>query len=97
MLTPCKFVTLLASPRYLQHLAAGKYFDNPAFIAYLDYLQYWSRPEYAAHLQYPAPSLEALRLLQVEGFRRDILGTDVVEWLGQRLRTRAVERGREGG
>lgn len=68
-----EFVSALASPSYLNHLAAQKYFDSPEFVSYLSYLRYWSKPEYARYLLYPGPTLKALELLQQDKFRRDIL------------------------
>lgn len=73
-----EFVTLLASPFYLNHLAAQKLFSDPAFVAYLAYLQYWTRPEYVRYLEYPQLSTHALKLLQKKQFRRDILGPEYV-------------------
>ena len=70
---------------YLNHLAATKHFDDPAFVAYLDYLQYFKRPEYVVYLSYPAATLKALEMLQQERFRKDIIMPDLatrlaIEW-----------------
>lgn len=73
-----EFVTALASPLYLNHLASLKLLTHPPFIAYLSYLRYWSRPEYVKYLAYPGPTLRALELLQEEQFRTDIISPDLV-------------------
>lgn len=31
-------------------LADNKYFDDPAFLAYLKYLLYWKKPEYSRYI-----------------------------------------------
>lgn len=33
-------------------LADNKYFDDPAFLAYLKYLLYWKKPEYSRYIVY---------------------------------------------
>lgn len=96
-----EFVSSLANPYYLSHLAvtypnllgisrSGDDTDtdtpaNPdaqAFAAYLAYLySYWKTPEYAQFLTHPGPTLRALRLLQEETFRRDIIRPQVIEGL----------------
>ncbi|KAI9747509.1 MAG: hypothetical protein M1815_004146 [Lichina confinis] len=73
-----EFVQSLANPNYLNHLAATQMFDDPCFVAYLDYLQYFTRPEYTKFLTYPLPTLKALQLLQQKRFRQDILSPDTV-------------------
>jgi mediator of RNA polymerase II transcription subunit 31 len=56
--------------------------DSQAFAAYLAYLySYWKTPEYAQFLTYPGATLQALRLLQEEAFRRDIIRPQVIEGL----------------
>ncbi|KAI9856214.1 MAG: hypothetical protein M1824_005523 [Vezdaea acicularis] len=72
-----------ANPLYLNHLATQKLFEDPCFVAYLDYLQYFSKPEYISFLTYPGPTLKALQLLQLEQFRKDILNPLMVETLIQ--------------
>jgi len=76
-----EFVQSLANPYYLNHLASQKLLQDPAFIAYLDYLQYFTKPEYTKYLTYPGPTLKALELLQQERFRQDILSPDTVSRL----------------
>ena len=111
-----EFVSSLANPYYLSHLAvtypnllgisrslsndgdtatanttAGTDNDSSdapadpdaqAFAAYLAYLYaYWKTPEYAQFLTHPGPTLRALRLLQEESFRRDIIRPQVIEGL----------------
>jgi mediator of RNA polymerase II transcription subunit 31 len=56
--------------------------DAQAFTAYLAYLySYWKTPEYAQFLTHPGATLRALRLLQEESFRRDIIRPQVIESL----------------
>lgn len=62
----------------MNYLATQKLYDEPAFVAYLDYLQYFARPEYAKFLTYPLPTLRALRLLQQERFRNDVLMPETI-------------------
>lgn len=62
----------------MNYLATQKLYDEPAFVAYLDYLQYFARPEYAKFLTYPMPTLRALRLLQQERFRNDVLMPETI-------------------
>ncbi|KAB8072639.1 mediator of RNA polymerase II transcription subunit 31 [Aspergillus leporis] len=97
-----EFVSSLANPYYLSHLAvtypqllgisnandegdATKDTSDPeaqAFAAYLAYLySYWKTPEYAQFLTHPGATLRALRLLQEDTFRRDIIRPQVIEGL----------------
>lgn len=94
-----EFVSSLANPYYLSHLAVtypsllgiSRSDDNDetpsdpdaqAFAAYLAYLySYWKTPEYSQFLTYPGPTLRALRLLQEDRFRRDIILPQVIERL----------------
>ncbi|KAL3496765.1 mediator of RNA polymerase II transcription subunit 31 [Aspergillus germanicus] len=56
--------------------------EAETFAAYLAYLySYWKTPEYAQFLTHPGASLRALRLLQEENFRRDIIRPQVIEGL----------------
>ncbi|KAL2794505.1 mediator of RNA polymerase II transcription subunit 31 [Aspergillus keveii] len=56
--------------------------EAEAFAAYLAYLySYWKTPEYAQFLTHPGASLRALRLLQEENFRRDIIRPQIIEGL----------------
>jgi mediator of RNA polymerase II transcription subunit 31 len=60
--------------------------DAQAFAAYLAYLySYWKTPEYAQFLTHPGPTLRALRLLQEDRFRRDIILPHVIESLAGNL------------
>ncbi|KAJ5475640.1 Mediator of RNA polymerase II transcription subunit 31 [Penicillium diatomitis] len=69
--------------------------DAQAFAAYLAYLySYWKRPEYAQFLTHPGPTLRALRLLQEDRFRRDIILPHVIESLAGN--TQMNEPPREG-
>ncbi|KAJ9155613.1 hypothetical protein NKR23_g1937 [Pleurostoma richardsiae] len=86
-----EFVQSLANPYYLNHLAAQKFLQQPAFVAYLAYLQYWSKPPYLKYLTYPGPTLKNLELLQQERFRQDIISPDLVSALVQEGLKAAVE------
>ncbi|KAI2786211.1 Mediator of RNA polymerase II transcription subunit 31 [Penicillium oxalicum] len=62
--------------------------DAQAFAAYLAYLySYWKTPEYAQFLTHPGPTLRALRLLQEDRFRRDIILPHVIESLAGNVQT----------
>ncbi|KAJ5651856.1 hypothetical protein N7507_009282 [Penicillium longicatenatum] len=94
-----EFVSSLANPYYLSHLAvtypnllgisradedddSASAPDAQAFAAYLAYLySYWKTPEYSQFLTHPGPTLRALRLLQEDNFRRDIILPQVIEGL----------------
>lgn len=76
-----EFVQSLANPHYLNHLAAQKLLQQPAFVEYLKYLQYWSRPPYVKYLAYPGPTLRNLELLQQEQFRKDIISPNLVQMM----------------
>ncbi|RDW67327.1 mediator of RNA polymerase II transcription subunit 31 [Aspergillus mulundensis] len=97
-----EFVSSLANPYYLSHLAVNYPSllgisksgneseinddnsdpDAEAFAAYLAYLySYWKTPEYSQFLTHPGATLRALRLLQEENFRRDIIRPQVIEGL----------------
>ncbi|CAG8332520.1 unnamed protein product [Penicillium nalgiovense] len=93
-----EFVSSLANPYYLSHLAVtypnllgisraddddgSSSPDAQAFAAYLAYLySYWKTPEYSQFLTHPGPTLRALRLLQEDTFRRDIILPQVIEGL----------------
>ncbi|EED19986.1 RNA polymerase II mediator complex subunit Soh1, putative [Talaromyces stipitatus ATCC 10500] len=77
----------LTNPRFTLELddeasssASGK--EARAFQAYLAYLySYWKTPEYAQFLTHPGATLRALRLLQEDSFRRDIIRPQVIESL----------------
>ena len=74
--------------------------DAQAFAAYLAYLySYWKTPEYAQFLTHPGPTLRALRLLQEETFRRDIIRPQVIEGLAGfgLVGDQGAQQGTEGG
>ena len=92
----CEFVSCLANPYYLQHLATTKMFDDARFVAYLAYLLYWKEPPYLKYLIYPGPTLKHLELLQNERFRREIISPDVVARLAEEGIRASIELHREG-
>lgn len=122
-----EFVSSLANPYYLSHLAVtypnlldisrssddtanedtdtSADPDAQAFAAYLAYLySYWKTPDYAQFLTHPGPTLRALRLLQEETFRRDVIRPQVIEGLAglglvgeQQQQEGAQEGGEEQG
>ena len=124
-----EFVSSLANPYYLSHLAVtypnllgisrssddtgNEDTDTPAdldaqaFAAYLSYLySYWKTPEYAQFLTHPGPTLRALRLLQEETFRRDVIRPQLIEGLAglglvgeqqQQQQQQQQENAQEGG
>ena len=49
----------LANPNYLNWLAQNRYFEDPAFIKYLDYLHYFQRREYVTYIKC-APNLQCI-------------------------------------
>ncbi|KAJ0423648.1 mediator of RNA polymerase II transcription subunit 31 [Aspergillus carlsbadensis] len=72
--------------------------EAEAFAAYLAYLySYWGTPEYAQFLTHPGASLRALRLLQEENFRRDIIRPQVIEGLAGLGINSADELGEQKG
>jgi mediator of RNA polymerase II transcription subunit 31 len=77
-----EFVQALANVDYVAHLARQNVFDDPQFVAYLDYLRYWTRAEYARHLQYPQ-CLRVLELLQRASFREALKNGQFVDYMKQ--------------
>lgn len=63
-----EFLQCLANPDYLQWLASNHYFEDPAFVAFLQYLQYWRSPPYIQHVVFPQ-SLRVLEMLQNPAIR----------------------------
>jgi mediator of RNA polymerase II transcription subunit 31 len=64
-----EFVSALANPRYVHHLAKEGFLRDSRFVAFLRYLSYWERPEYAKFILYPH-ALRFRRELEREEFRR---------------------------
>jgi mediator of RNA polymerase II transcription subunit 31 len=58
-----EFVQSLANIDYVVWLSKQGYFDQSAFVNYLEYLMYFREPEYAIHLSYTR-GLEVLELLR---------------------------------
>ena len=67
-----EFVQALCNVRYLHYLSINKYFADPAFMAYLEYLQYWKRPEYSRLLQFPQCLKFLDVLIESENFRTEL-------------------------
>lgn len=65
--TELEFVQALANPEYLHHLAQNRYFEDPSFVEYLDYLQYWRDLPYCLYITFPH-CLHMLELLQTDEF-----------------------------
>ena len=64
-----EFVSALANPRYVHHLAKEGFLRDSRFVAFLRHLSYWERPEYAKFILYPH-ALRFRRELEREEFRR---------------------------
>ena len=77
-----EFVSLLANPFYLHHLAAHAYLSQPSFLCYLSYLLHcYSRPPLLELLPFPH-ALHTLRLLvDSSEFRRECGRREYVELL----------------
>lgn len=75
-----EFVQSLANPEYLHFLAQNRYFDDPQFVDYLEYLQYWREPPYCLHLAFPH-CLRMLELLQTEKFVAGLKREDFKDYL----------------
>ncbi|KAF9088894.1 hypothetical protein BGX29_009486 [Mortierella sp. GBA35] len=78
-----EFVQCLSNPWYLHHLAQQQYFNQDAFIRYLDYLQYFRKPEYAKFIIYPH-CLHFLTLLQHKSFRDQLAKQDTATFVHER-------------
>lgn len=70
------------SPSRVADLATKGYFDDPAFLGYLDHLAYWTRPEYAKFVHYPH-ALYFLDQLKRPAFRRAMANPRAVEHVFQ--------------
>ena len=69
-------------PSRVADLATKGYFDDPAFLGYLDHLAYWTRPEYAKFVHYPH-ALYFLDQLKRPAFRRAMANPRAVEHVFQ--------------
>lgn len=84
-----EFLSSLANPYYLNHLALSGVLSSPAFKRYLKYLDYFRHPKYVKYLQYPQ-ALHFLDLLQNEeefrlalrdpGFVGEIMAKQIGHW-----------------
>jgi len=81
--TELEFVQCLSCPFYLSSLAQQGYFDDPAFLSYLNYLKrIWQQPRYARFLTYPQ-ALAVLDLLESSRFREGLRHEDKVNELAR--------------
>ncbi|SPO31235.1 probable Mediator of RNA polymerase II transcription subunit 31 [Ustilago trichophora] len=84
-----EFLSSLANPFYLNHLAISGVLSTPAFLRYLKHLDYFRHPKYVKYLQYPQ-ALHFLDLLQNEeefrlacrdpGFVAEVMAKQVGHW-----------------
>ncbi|SAM85977.1 related to mediator complex subunit soh1 [Ustilago bromivora] len=84
-----EFLSSLANPYYLNHLAQSGVLSSPAFKRYLKYLDYFRHPKYVKYLQYPQ-ALHFLDLLQNEeefrmalrdpGFVGEVMAKQIGHW-----------------
>lgn len=77
-----EFVQCLSNPHYLNFLAQRGYFEDQAFVNYLEYLLYWKEPSYAKILKYPQ-CLMFLELLQYEKFRKELVNPGCAKFLDE--------------
>ena len=77
-----EFVSALANPRYVHHLAKEGFLRDSRFVAFLRHLSYWERPEYAKFILYP----HALR------FRRELERGRGDDAIGRRMIARRFDR-----
>jgi mediator of RNA polymerase II transcription subunit 31 len=75
-----EFVQALANPEYLHYLAQNRFFDDPRFVDYIEYLQYWRDVPYCLHIVFPH-CLRVLELLQSERFVAALKRADFKEML----------------
>lgn len=61
-------------------LARSGYFDDAAFVRYLEYLLYWKEPRYAQYIVYPH-ALFFLDKLQEPAFRRSLLNEETAVFM----------------
>lgn len=84
-----EFLSSLANPYYLNHLAVSGVLTAPSFLRYLRYLDYFRHPKYVKYLQYPQ-ALHFLDLLQNEeefrlacrdvGFVGEVMAKQIGHW-----------------
>jgi mediator of RNA polymerase II transcription subunit 31 len=84
-----EFLSSLANPYYLNHLALSNVLSSAAFQRYLKYLDYFRHPRYVKYLQYPQ-ALHFLDLLQNEdefrlacrdpAFVGEVMAKQVAHW-----------------
>ena len=84
-------------PLLIADLASTGAMDDPAFIAYLEYLRYWEQPQYAKFVHYPH-AFYFLEQLRRPEFRKAMANPRLAEqahahqfWHWQRSRTELAE------
>ena len=87
-------------PLLIADLASTGAMDDPAFIAYLEYLRYWEQPQYAKFVHYPHAFFFLEQLRRPE-FRKAMANPRLAEqahahqfWHWQRIRTASRRRRR---
>ncbi|MES1914434.1 MAG: hypothetical protein MHM6MM_006509 [Cercozoa sp. M6MM] len=78
-----EFMSLLANPRYLHHLAVSGTLDDERFLRFLRYLEYWRRPEYACFVRHAHAFHFLTLLLESRAFRLQLRDENFVEQLHQ--------------
>jgi mediator of RNA polymerase II transcription subunit 31 len=78
-----EFVQALCNAKYLNFLAVNKYFDDPAFIQFLEYLQYFKLPQYSKHLYFPQCLAFLDALISRPNFRTQLVNDQFVEFVHQ--------------
>lgn len=88
-----EFLSSLANPYYLNHLALSGVLSSPSFLRYLKHLDYFRHPKYVKYLQYPQ-ALHFLDLLQSEeefrlacrdpAFVGEIMSKQIAHWASWR-------------
>ena len=66
-----EFIQHLLSADYVKYLFKKEYFDDKAFLNYLEYLKYWKQPDYMKLLVQPR-CLDVLDMLLKEEVRAEI-------------------------
>lgn len=81
ILIELEFVQNLSNVKYLHYLALNKYFDDPAFMRFLEYLQYWKEPQYSKYLLFPQSLAFLDALVYNTTFRRELVFPQFVDFV----------------